>query len=167
MSEIELFLGDITGLELDAIVNAANNHLRMGGGVAGAIKRRGGAEIEKEAVALGPIEVGESVATGAGQLPARWVVHAAVMALDLKTDEEKIRKATRSALKKCAEIGARSVAFPALGTGVGGFPMAKAARIMLQEFRAHLESGRQPGRIVVALIDRKAYGAFQQALAAA
>jgi len=166
MSEIELFLGDITGLKLDAIVNAANNHLRMGGGVAGAIKRGGGAEIEKQAVALGPIEVGESVATGAGQLPARWVVHAAVMALDLKTDEEKIRKATRSALKKCAEIGARSVAFPALGTGVGGFPMEKAAQIMLQEFRAHLESGRQPGRIVVALIDRKAYDAFQKVLAA-
>lgn len=166
MNGIEIVLGDITGLAVDAIVNAANNHLHMGGGVAGAIKRKGGAQIEKEAVAQGPIAVGESVVTGAGKLPARWVVHAAVMALDLQTDEAKIRAATRSALQKCAQIGAQSVAFPALGTGAGRFPMERAAQIMIEEFKEHLKSGRAPQRILVALIDQKGYDTFRKVLAA-
>jgi O-acetyl-ADP-ribose deacetylase (regulator of RNase III) len=157
---VELVQGDITELAVDAIVNAANNHLWMGGGVAGAIKRRGGAEIEREAVSKGPIPVGSAVATGAGRLQARYVIHAAVMGQDLATDAEKIRQATRSALALSTELGAKSVAFPALGTGVGGFPLGQAAAIMLDEIISHLQEHATPERVVLCLFGEQAYSAF-------
>lgn len=125
--------GDITGVEADAVVNAANNALWMGGGVAGAMKRKGGKIIEDEAVAKGPIPVGDAVVTQAGLLKAKYVIHAACMGQDLKTDEKKIRSATSSALREAAKLGVKVVAFPALGTGVGGFPMARAGQIMTAE----------------------------------
>ncbi len=159
--KIELFRGDITALEVDAVVNAANNRLIMGAGVAGAIKRRGGQEIEDEAVRKGPIPVGEAAVTGAGRLKARYVIHAAVMAMDFATDEKKIRDATRNTLKRARELGIQSVALPALGTGVGGFPLEECARIMLDEVRkgaAGLE------RVVFALYGREAYEAFERVL---
>ncbi|MFQ6132239.1 MAG: macro domain-containing protein [Armatimonadota bacterium] len=129
---IEAARGDLTEFEADAIVNAANNALWMGGGVAGAIKRKGGAEIEREAVAKGPIEIGAAVHTSAGSLPARYVIHGAVMGTDLVTDAEKIRAATWSCLQVADELGLRSIAFPAFGTGVGGFPPEQAAEAMVE-----------------------------------
>src|SRR5439155_8904165 len=123
MLELEVVDGDITALEVDAIANAANNALWMGAGVAGAIKRAGGEEIEREAVAKGPIEVGDAVATSAGRLAAKHVIHGAVMGQDLQTSAELIRRTTTRCLDVADELGARSLALPAFGTGVGGFPL--------------------------------------------
>ncbi len=123
--------GDITQMATDAIVNAANNHFWMGGGVAGAIKRAGGGNIETEAMSRGPVPVGESVVTRAGSLPARYVIHAAVMGQDLQTNTKSIRDATRSTLERAEELGIESVALPAFGTGVGGFPATESAGAML------------------------------------
>lgn len=134
--------GDITLTEAEAIVNAANNALWMGGGVAGAIKRKGGKIIEEEAISKGPIPVGESVVTGAGMLKAKYVIHAAVMGQDLKTDQSKIAAATQSAMREAARLGVKVVAFPALGTGVGGFPMCKAGEVMVKEIVSAIESGK-------------------------
>jgi O-acetyl-ADP-ribose deacetylase (regulator of RNase III) len=130
---IKIIQGDITTAKVDAIVNAANNHLWMGAGVAGAIKRAGGKIIEDEAVAKGPIPVGSAIETTSGNLSAKYVIHAAVMGQDLVTNERYIRDATRSVLELCEKLQLNSVAFPALGTGVGGFPMDKCAEIMIGE----------------------------------
>jgi O-acetyl-ADP-ribose deacetylase (regulator of RNase III) len=130
--------GDISTFEGDAVVNAANNHLRLGTGVAGALARRGGGAIQEECDEIlrrdGPIEVGGAAITGAGKLRARFVIHAAAMG-DLPVTPESIRNATRSALELAEQHGARSIAFPVLGTGVGGFPFSEAARIMVDEVR--------------------------------
>lgn len=161
--EVELVEGDITEQEVDAIVNAANNELWMGGGVAGAIKRKGGEEIEREAVSKGPIEVGSAIETGAGRLPAKYVIHAAVMSgRDLKTDAEKIRRATRSALELAEKLGVRSVAFPALGTGVGGFPFDECARIMLSETREFAQKAKNVKLVRFVLYGREAFEAFRR-----
>ena len=164
MVKIEAQRGDITQLELDALVNAANNRLWMGGGVAGALKRAGGEEIEAEAIKKGPIPVGEAVATGAGKLKARYVIHAAVMGQDLMTDSGKIGQATRNSLLRADELGLKSIAFPALGTGVGGFPLDECARIMVSEVRRY--SVRKTGleRVVFILYDEPAYQVFKQEL---
>lgn len=164
MAKIEVLRGDITLVEADAVVNAANNHLWMGGGVAGAIKRAGGREIEDEAVKKGPIPVGEAVVTGAGRLKAGFVIHAAVMGQDLQTDADKIRQAVRNSLLRADEVGARSIAFPALGTGVGGFPMAECARIMLSEVRRYIGGRTGLERVVFVLYDGAAYEAFKKEL---
>lgn len=152
--------GDIAAQAVDAIVNAANNELWMGAGVAGAIKTRGGAEIEREAMALGPIRVGEAVATGAGRLAARHVIHAAVMGQDLRTDAALIREATENALAVAAGLGLASIAFPALGTGVGGFPIDECARVMLEAVRAHAAGPTSLERVVFVLWGRPACEAF-------
>ncbi|MEM3396723.1 MAG: macro domain-containing protein [Thermoplasmata archaeon] len=131
--EVIIKRGDITEEEVDAIVNAANNHFWMGGGVAGAIKRKGGVEIEREAVKKGPVEVGKCVYTSAGKLKARYVIHAAVMGQDLVTDAEKIATATANALKMAEDLKLQSIAFPALGTGVGGFDYSECAKLMLHQ----------------------------------
>ncbi|HLF14095.1 MAG TPA: macro domain-containing protein [Bacteroidota bacterium] len=162
--EIEIVAGDITLQETAAVVNAANNHFWMGGGVAGAIKRAGGASIESEAISKGPVEVGEAVLTGGGSLKARYVIHAAVMGQDLHTDESKIRNATRSALKVADKSGVESVSFPALGTGVGGFSVHHCARIMIEEAVAFL-SGTTPVRLVrFVLFDAETAKAFEDEL---
>ncbi|HKP18140.1 MAG TPA: macro domain-containing protein [Gaiellaceae bacterium] len=160
--ELEVVNGDIAALEVDAVANAANNHLWMGAGVAGALKRAGGEEIEREAVAKGPIEVGDAVATGAGRLPARWVIHAAVMGQDLVTDARLIRRATRRALEVADELGAESLALPAFGTGVGGFPLDDCARIMVEEARRFEPSTLR--RVVFAVYGDEAERAFRTAL---
>src|SRR3990170_6657367 len=129
--ELAVVEGDITALDADAIANAANNQLWMGAGVAGAIKRAGGEEIEREAVALGPIEVGDAVATGAGRLKARHVIHGAVMGRDLRTSAALVERTTRRCLEVADGLGARSLALPAFGTGVGGFPLGDCARVMV------------------------------------
>ena len=161
--EIRFVQGDIAQQEADAIVNAANNRLWMGAGVAGAIKRAGGREIEAEAVAKGPIPIGEAAVTGAGRLKARYVIHAAVMGRDLRTDPDKIRRATESTLRCADELGLKSIAFPALGTGVGGFPLDECARIMLDAVEAHAAAGTiSLEQVVFVLYDAPAYQAFQR-----
>jgi O-acetyl-ADP-ribose deacetylase len=138
--------GDITAQTVDAIVNAANNMLWMGSGVAGAIKKRGGSSIEWEAVKQGPIAKGDAIVTSAGTLPMRCVIHAAVMGPTLRTNADLIGRATRSALDRAREQQVASIAFPALGTGVGGFPIAECAKVMLQAVRDHAAS--QPATTV-------------------
>src|SRR5437868_6149059 len=137
---LETQRGDISQGKVDAVVNAANNHLWMGAGVAGALKRAGGVEIEREAVAKGPVEVGEAVVTSGGSLQARYVIHAAVMGQDLRTDQSMIARATRNALIRARELGVSSIAFPALGTGVGGFPPEAAAETMIDECVSFINS---------------------------
>jgi O-acetyl-ADP-ribose deacetylase len=159
---MEVVEGNIAALEVDAIANAANNRLWMGSGVAGAIKRAGGEEIEREAMAKGPIEVGEAVATGGGSLPAKWVIHGAVMGQDLRTDATLVGRTTRRCLEVADELGARSLALPAFGTGVGGFPVEECARIMVAEARAYEPSSLE--RLVFAVYGEEAQGAFEQAL---
>ncbi len=163
-ARIRIVKGDITALACDAIVNAANDRLWMGGGVAGAIKRRGGDAIEREAVRRGPVQIGQAVATGAGRLPARYVIHAVTMGQDLATSEQAIRAATQSALRLAEQLGLRSVALPALGTGVGGFPLDRAARAMLEETARHLSEVGRPPEVVFALYDELAYAVFARAL---
>ena len=164
MIKIEVYHGDITQLEVDGVVNAANNHLWMGGGVAGALKRAGGKEIESEAVSKGPIPIGEAAVTGGGKLKAKYVIHAAVMGQDLRTDATKIRQATRNSLLRGDELGIKSIAFPALGTGVGGFPHDECARIMIGEVVTYSTPKTGIERVVFALYDEPAYQAFKQEL---
>ena len=162
--EIEVFLGDITKLEVDAIVNAANTRLYMGGGVAGAIKRAGGKEIEDEAVKKGPIKIGEAVETTAGKLKAKYVIHAPTMELDFKTDENKIRLAIRAALKKADELDIESIAFPALGTGVGGFSKEEAAKIMVEEIKKHIDEGSKLKKVILSDINEDQVECFKKAV---
>ncbi len=131
---MRLMKGDITELEVDAIVNPANTKLLMGGGVAGAIKRKGGREIEEEALRKGPVPIGEAVVTGAGRLRARYVIHApTVMTPGGRSSPQYVRKAVRAALKKAKELGLKVVAFPAMGSGVGGVPVEVSAKILKEE----------------------------------
>ncbi len=162
MVELEVVEGDIAALAVDAVANAANDHLWMGAGVAGALKRAGGEEIEREAVARGPIQVGDAVATDAGRLAARWVIHAAVMGQDLVTSAGAIGRATRRTLEVADELGAASLALPAFGTGVGGFPLDECARIMVGEARAF--EARSLRRVVFAVYGAEAASAFAAAL---
>lgn len=163
---VRVVRGDITAAAVEAIVNAANDHLWMGGGVAGAVKRAGGVEIEREAVAKGPIAPGEAVVTSAGRLRCRYVIHAATMAQDLVTNADLIRRATRSSLRRAEELALTSVAFPALGTGVGGFPLREAARTMVEEVAAHLQGPTSLRTVVLAVFDAAAEDAFIAALRA-
>jgi O-acetyl-ADP-ribose deacetylase (regulator of RNase III) len=162
--KLEVITGDLLDAQTDAIVNAANSQLWMGGGVAGAIKRAAGSEVESEAMGLGPINPGDSVVTSAGRLaaPIRWVVHAATMGPDLQTSEDYIRRATTSALAAAARAGARSVAFPALGTGVGGFPIERAAAVMVDAVRSAPVSGIE--HVVFVVRTDVARRAFEEAL---
>lgn len=165
-AEIEVIQGDITQQEVDAIVNAANNRLIMGGGVAGAIRKKGGQSIQDECNKIGPIAIGEAAVTGAGKLKAKYVVHAATMGMDFNTDEEKIRNATRNSLKRAEEKKMSSIAFPALGCGVGGFPIERAAKIMLEEVKIHLEETKKSSlrKIIFVLFDKPAFEAFEDVI---
>ncbi len=149
-------------LDVDAIANAANDHLWMGAGVAGAIKRAGGEEIERDAVAKGPVPVGTAVATGAGRLRARYVIHGAVMGQDLRTSAELIDRTTRSCLEVADELGCESLALPAFGTGVGGFPLEECAGIMVAAARSYEPSSLR--RVVFAVFGADAARAFSEAL---
>jgi len=160
--KVELLEGDITACNVDAVVNAANTHLWMGAGVAGAIKRVGGDEIEAEAIRLGPIFVGEVAITGAGRLWARHVIHAAVMGQDLIPTGEAIRMCTRNALRAAEGLKLESVAFPALGTGVGGFALDLCAKIMGEE--VHSFEGRYLKRILFVLYGETAFRVFRSAM---
>lgn len=162
MIELQVVDGDITALDVDAIANAANDRLWMGAGVAGAIKRAGGEEIEREAMAKGPVAVGTAVATGGGRLPARYVIHGAVMGQDLRTDADLIERTTRSCLEVADELGCESLALPAFGTGVGGFPLDECARLMVGTVREHDPATLR--RVVFAVFGADAAAAFTAAL---
>jgi len=134
---LKIITADITTVHTDAIVNAANNQLIMGGGVAGVIKRNGGNQIQEEASKKSPIQIGEAVHTAAGKLPARFVIHAATMGMDFKTNEYAIRSACAQSLLLAKKLKLTSIAFPALGCGTGKFPAVAAAKIMAQEVLRH------------------------------
>jgi O-acetyl-ADP-ribose deacetylase len=164
MPTIEVLDTDITQLEVDAIANAANTRLLHGGGVAGAIARAGGSEVQAESHRRAPIGLGEAVETTAGAMPCRWVIHAATMELGGPTSAEIIRTATASTLRKADELGAQSLALVAFGTGVGGFPLDDAAQIEVAEVRRHLDSGSRLERVVFAVRGAAAREAFERAL---
>jgi O-acetyl-ADP-ribose deacetylase len=164
VAEIEVREADITKLEVDAIANAANTELKHGGGVAGAISRAGGPAVQSESDERAPIELGEAAETTAGEMPSRWVIHAATMHLGGPTSAEIIRKATASTLAKADELGAKSLGLVAFGTGVGGFPLDEAARIEVEEVRRHLDAGSGIERLVFAVFGDEAREAFERAV---
>jgi len=157
---VEIADGNIAGQSTDAIVNAANNELWMGAGVAGAIKAAGGAQIEVDAMAQGPVRPGECVVTAGGRLAARFVIHAAVMKQDLRTRADYIEDATRNALSAAEELRIKSIACPALGTGVGGFPLDECARIMITVVRDHAPQASSIVLVRFVLFGAAAYRQF-------
>ena len=165
-ASIELTKGDITAFDGDAIVNAANEHLQLGAGVAGAIRRRGGPTIQEECDRIGHCPVGSAVVTGGGTLPARWVIHAVgpVWQGGGMDEEATLASAVRSALEVAEEVGAKSVALPAIATGVFGFPLERAAGILTGEARRFAAAARGVERIVFCLFDDRALAAFGEAL---
>jgi O-acetyl-ADP-ribose deacetylase (regulator of RNase III) len=162
--KIRISQGDLTEVDADAIVNAANNELILGGGVAGAIRVKGGPAIQEECSRIGPIALGEAAITSAGRLRSRHVIHAASMRLGESTSEENLRAATRNALRRADENSLRSIAFPAIGTGIAGFPMERCARVMLEEVRAHLEDPTSIERVDFVLFDRRSLEVFERVL---
>jgi O-acetyl-ADP-ribose deacetylase (regulator of RNase III) len=164
-ARIEVLDVDVTTLEVDAIANAANTQLLHGGGVAGAISRAGGPVVDRESRQRAPIGLGEAVETSAGAMPSRWVIHAATMELGGPTSADIVRRATASTLRRADELGARSLALVAFGTGVGGFPLADAAAIEVDEVRRHLAGGSALERVVFAVHGEAARRAFEQAVA--
>lgn len=166
MASIELIQGDITSLRVDAIVNAANEQLQLGAGVAGAIRRKGGPSVQQECDRIGGCAVGGAVVTGGGTLPARFVIHAVgpVWRGGQAGEEKLLASAVRSALERAEEIGAKSVALPAISTGVYGFPLKRAAEISVGEARRLSLSERSVERVIFCLFDDRALEAFQQAL---
>ena len=161
-AKVRLEQGDIAQMDMEAIVNAANSELWMGSGVAGALKRAGGAAIEQEAVTQGPIGVGEAVITGAGHLKALHVIHAAAMTPGRPASAETVHAATLSALRIAAENNIESIAMPALGTGVGELGFHDCARAMLDAIAQHCDEQRQPGEIRLVLFGENALDVFKQ-----
>lgn len=161
MARLEVIAADVTQLDVDAIANAANTQLRHGGGVAGAISRAGGPAVQRESDERAPIGLGEAVETTAGDMPARWVIHAATMELGGPTSAAIIERATRSTLARAEQLGCGSLALVAFGTGVGGFPLDEAARLMVAVAREH-DGGLE--QIVFAVHGDEAERAFREAL---
>jgi O-acetyl-ADP-ribose deacetylase len=166
-AQLALWNGDICDLEVDAIVNPANVTLWMSTGVAGAIKRRGGDAIEFAAVRQAPVALGDAVVTDGGTLAARWVIHAVSLDHQRRTSAEAIEQAVRSAMARARELGIETLAIPALGTGVGGFPLDEAARITVETVRAEAVAIPRLKTVTFALRGAAAYQAFRAALAAA
>jgi len=157
--------GDITKLEADAIVNAANSMLIMGGGVAGAILRAGGREIQEEALKYAPVPVGKAVATKAGKLKAKYVIHAPTMERPaMRIRKENVQLATRGALECAEQLKIGSVAFPGMGTGVGGLKPKEAAQVMTQEIKKHIDKGTTLKQIILVGFTEDLTRAFQKAL---
>jgi O-acetyl-ADP-ribose deacetylase (regulator of RNase III) len=159
---IEVLQGDLTQQDVDAIVNAANNDLELGGGVAGAIAHAGGPTIQAECRALGPIPVGDAAITGGGKLTARFVIHAASMRLGGRTNAESLRDSTRRSLEIANQRGLRSIAFPAVGTGIARFPIHDCARIMLEAVLAHAQAGTSLNEVRFVLYGADAEAAFRR-----
>ena len=165
-SKVILQQGDITEADVDVVVNAANTRLQLGAGVAGAIRRKGGPTIQQECDVLGPVSLGEAALTSGGQLKARYVIHAASMHLGGLTSEDSLRDATVNSLKRAVEKQLTSIAFPAIGTGVAGFPIQRCAQVMLEEVKQHLNSATTLERVLFILFDLPALQTFQQTLIA-
>ena len=163
MASLEVVQADITQLDFDAVANAANTQLLHGGGVAGAIQRAAGPELERASRERAPIGLGEAVETTAGEMPSRWVIHAATMELGGPTSAETIERATRSTLRVAEQLGCSSLALVAFGTGVGGFPLDEAAALMVGVAREH-EGGLE--RVVFAVHGDEAERAFREAVEA-
>ena len=165
-AKIALRQGDLTDADVDAIVNAANNDLILGGGVAGAIRVKGGPAIQQECNKIGSIALGEAAITGAGRLRARHVIHAASMRLGESTSEANLRAATRNSLMRANENSLKTIAFPAIGTGIAGFPIEQCAKVMLNEVRAHLGGPTTLERVEFVLFDNRTLELFSRVLAA-
>jgi O-acetyl-ADP-ribose deacetylase len=164
-SKVTIRQGDLTEAQVDAIVNAANNDLKLGGGVAGAIRMKGGPSIQQECDQIGTVQIGEAAVTGGGNLPARYVIHAASMRLGGRTTEPSLRQATRNSLLRAKEKGLESIAFPAIGTGIAGFPLDRCAEIMGAEVRDHLTGETSLKRVEFVLFDKPSLYVFQHAFA--
>jgi len=162
--QVEVLEADITEQAVDAIVNAANNQLILGGGVAGAIARKGGPSIQEECNRHGAIRVGEAAITGAGNLPARYVIHAASMSLGGRATAESIRSSVAHALRLADAHGVRTLAMPAVGMGIAGFPLDEGARIMMETLKAHIDGGTGLQRVRFCLFGSEAREAFENAL---
>jgi len=160
--KVVLMQGDLTEMDVDAIVNAANNDLQLGGGVAGAIRRKGGGAIQRECDAISSIPVGGAAITTGGKLRARFVIHAASMQLGGETTARALRTSTAHSLRIAAERGLRSIAFPAVGTGIAGFPLSECAQIMLGEVVEHLKGPTSLEKIYFVLFDARALAAFEK-----
>ena len=163
---IEAAQADISTARVDAIVNAANEALQLGSGVAGAIRRRGGPAIQIECDRIGHCAVGDAVVTGAGDLPAKWVIHAVgpVGRGGVRGEDDLLESAVRAALRRAEEIGARSVALPAISAGVFGFPLYRAARISVAAARAFAQSAHTVEAILFCLFDEETCSAFRREL---
>ena len=164
--KISIFQGDLTETDADAVVNAANNDLQLGGGVAGAIRRKGGDSIQRECDVIGSIPVGGAALTTGGRLKARHVIHAASMQLGGRTTARALRSSTAHSLRIAAEQGFRSIAFPAVGTGIAGFPVRECAEIMLREAVEHLKGTTSLEKISFVLLDQETLDVFNQVWAA-
>ena len=160
--KVILMQGDLTEMEVDAIVNAANNDLQLGGGVAGAIRRKGGDEIQLECDAIGSIPVGGAAITTGGKLRAKFVIHAASMELGGETTAHALLSSTAHSLRIADEKGLRSIAFPAVGTGIAGFPLSECARIMLGRVSNHLQGPTSLQEVYFVLFDKNALAVFQK-----
>ena len=160
---IKIQQGDLTEMDVDAIVNASNNDLMLGAGVAGAIRRKGGEEIQRECDAIGSIPIGYAAITGGGKLKARFVIHAASMQLGGKTSAEALRHSTAHSLRIANERALKTIAFPAVGTGIARFPLKECAEIMLREAAQHLRGGTSLEMIYFVLFDEAAQGIFERA----
>ena len=165
-SKLSIIHGDITETGVEAIANAANDKLWMGGGVAGAIKKAGGEDIETEAMKKGPIPLGEVAITGAGQMHAKHIIHAVVMGQDLKTSEDYIRTATRNTIVAADDLPVESLALPAFGTGVGHFPADECSKIMIDEAVDGLLNAKNLRQVKIVLKDKGIYEMFKEALEA-
>ena len=162
MDKIVLLQGDLTEADADAIVNAANNDLQLGGGVAGAIRRKGGEQIQRECDAIGSIPVGGAAITSGGRLKARHVIHAASMQLGGATTGRALRSSTAHSLRIAAQNNLKTIAFPAVGTGIAGFPMRECAEIMLAEAQKHLQGATSLEQVQFILFDKQSLEIFEQ-----
>jgi O-acetyl-ADP-ribose deacetylase len=162
--KIALQQGDLTEMDADAIVNAANNDLQLGGGLAGVIRRKAGDTIQRECNEIGAIPVGGAAITSAGKLKARHIIHAASMELGGHTMARALRSSTAHALRIADEKGLRTVAFPAIGTGIGGFPLSECAEIMLHEVAEHLKTPTSLEKVYFVFVDAKALSTFERVL---
>ena len=161
---LELVQGDITDMDVDVVVNAANQHLQLGAGVAGAIRTKGGPSIQEECNRIGGTPVGTAVMTGAGNLKARQVIHAVGPQMGEGDEDKKLASAVRAALALADRHGMKSIALPAISTGIFGFPLDRAARIMLTEIQRFLQGGTKLDRVVLCLYDDEAFTVFKKEL---
>ena len=160
--KIELVKGDITEMKLDAIVNAANTNLVLGGGLAGIIRTKGGSSIQEECTKHGPVPLGGAAITGAGKLPAKHIIHAASMALGGRTTARTLVDTTLNCLRVAKQNAVKTIAFPAIGTGIGGFPIEQCARIMLQEVSTFLQKNPEMEKVYFVLYNDDAYDIFKR-----